>query len=116
MISACGPVPQVSPDYTVCTPTATDANPYVYPTPTTLNSVYQFAIETNQTVFNGNKSNAQYHALSLLKEQVRRWSSFQDIPIDNGTQIIRITITYLDPGLLQVIILNELLLRHFLYQ
>jgi len=88
----------------------------VYPTPTTLNSVYQFAIETNQTVFNGNKSNAQYHALSLLKEQVRRWSSFQDIPIDNGTQIIRITITYLDPGLLQVIILNELLLRHFLYQ
>jgi hypothetical protein len=51
-------------------------------------------------------------AFRLLRDQVKRWSSSNDIPVDN--QITRITLTYISPELLQTIILNNQLYQQIL--
>jgi hypothetical protein len=51
-------------------------------------------------------------AFRLLRDQVKRWSSSNDIPVDN--QVARITLTYISPDLAQTIILNNHLYQQIL--
>ena len=71
-------------------------------------SIYQSALVSNQTAYSENRTNAQNRALMLLRDDVQRWSSFNDIPI-SGSQTVRITLTYISPELVQEIILNQYL-------
>jgi len=52
-------------------------------------------------------------AFTLLVNQVKRWTSSADIPIDNAN-VIRITLTYISPELTQTIILNHQLYNNVL--
>ena len=49
----------------------------------------------------------QYEAIKLLATQTERWSDFIDIHLEN--KLVRITITYISPELVQTIILNHYL-------
>lgn len=97
-LAACGPVPAAAAaGNSPCTPGT---------------NVYRGDILAQVTVLGSvDQTSARNEALRLLVDQVKRWSASVDIPVDNGN-IIRITLTYLSPELMQIIILNHWLYRN----
>ena len=101
--SACGttaittPVPQQSP----CTPSDFGTNPYL---------THEISPELSR-IFSGRFSTlgtSRQDALAQLGKNVEHWSDQVDIALDDFN-MIRIVITYLDPVLIQYIVLNHLL-------
>jgi len=77
------------------------ANPYLsHETSEYVNSIYES--------YKGGWQVARQDAFSYLGKNMNRWSDYEDIAVDDST-MIRITITYLDPVLVQYIILNHVL-------
>lgn len=103
-LAACGPMSVAAAgNSSPCTPATPEAN------------VYRGEILTQVRELNlinsADQTRARNEALRLLVDQVKRWSASVDIPVDNGN-IIRITLTYLSPELMQIIILNHRLYRN----
>lgn len=57
--------------------------------------------------------NVKNRSFTFLVDQSKRWSSSVDIQVDNGN-VIRMTLTYISPELMQFIILNDQLYRNSL--
>jgi len=87
---------------------APENNVYTDENQALVESIYQSALVPSQAVYSGNRLNAQYQALMFLRDEVRRWSSFNDISV-SASQFARITLTHVSPELVQVIILNQYL-------
>jgi hypothetical protein len=107
LATACEPVSTVShPNSETCQPSANDANIYKeaseqYPD----GLIFTEAFRTGQPYFD---TDIRKKALYALKDEVRRWSSFQDILINND-QVVRITLTFMHPELVEIIYLNHAL-------
>lgn len=105
IVSACGTPPEsIQPPIPTCIPTNV-VNPYLLDPPLdTVKNIY--------TLFkNGgvdSQAIARQDAFSYLGKNMRRWSDYNDIMIDNA-RMIRIGVTYLDPALVQYIVLNHAL-------
>jgi len=65
--------------------------------------VFAEAFRTGQPYFD---IDIRRRALHTLKDQVRRWSNFQDILV-NDDQVARITLTFIHPELVETILLNH---------
>ena len=105
LVAAC--VPVVPPNTPVITPTcispAPEANPYTAHEITAgVQKIYQ---KTTTDL-----GNARQEALFQLGQNMAHWSDHVDIVNDNS-HMVRITVTYLDPVLVQYIVLN-----HFINQ
>jgi hypothetical protein len=102
--SACGVPPSVSASpgiVSACPPTST--NPYrLYQPPNQVTNIF-LRYKNNSTIYD----NVRQDAFIQLGRQIKQWSDYEDVIIDG--QIVRITITYLDPMLVQYIVLNEAL-------
>lgn len=94
-----------------CISTTPEANGYRANMLTQVKSLYSRWIQnqSNPTIIQDLKN----EAFTLLVNQVKRWTSSIDIPIDN-TNVIRITLTYISPDLAQIIILNHQLYNNVL--
>lgn len=97
-------------------PSPVSASPQVIPTcPPTSTNPYRLRQPPNQVtnIFSRFKTNvmsyesARQDAFTQLGENIEKWSAHEDVVIEE--QIVRITITYLDPLLVQYIVLNEAL-------
>jgi len=99
-LAACGPTPAAaaSGNPQPCISTTPGANGYRNVILDQVRDVYSSRF-TDVNV-------AKNDAFSLLVNQVQRWSSTVDVPVDNGN-FIRITLTYISPELAQIIILNH---------
>jgi hypothetical protein len=103
IVSACGPVPVSASPQIIPTCVNVPLNPYR--PPQVPNQV--------TTIFTNYKNNlmsydsARQDAFAQLRENIRQWSDYEDVTIDG--RMIRITLTYLDPMLVQYIILNDAL-------
>jgi hypothetical protein len=103
-LAACGPTSAAaSGSSQPCTPTTPGANVY---RGEILTQVRELSL-----INSADPISARNEALRLLVDRVKRWSASVDIPVDNGN-IIRITLTYLSPELMQIIILNHRLYRN----
>ena len=105
LISACAPpnagaIPAYLPG---CPSPGTDRNPY-FSHPQSTSIAYIFANYRN----NNNFQIAKQHALLQLGKNLKHWSSYQNIVGDNST-VVRVVISYLDPALIQYIVLNYVL-------
>jgi len=96
--TACVPTPAAASGNSPCTPSTPGANPY-------RNEILE---QVREVYLRGpaNLSSVRNEAFTLLVDQVKRWSSTVDVQLDNGN-VIRITLTYVGPGLMQLIILNH---------
>jgi hypothetical protein len=107
LATACEPVSEVSPLYSApCSPPTNSSNIYKeaseqYPD----GPIFVDAFRTWQPHID---TDVRKRALLMLKERVRRWSSFQDILVSDD-QVIRITITFIHPELVEIIYLNHAL-------
>lgn len=107
VVSGCGTPP----------PTATNnANPQITPTcpspSTNPYRQYQNPSQVTNIFLNYKRDlaiydNVRQDAFIQLSKHVKQWSDYEDMTIDG--RIVRITITYLDPMLVQFAILNEAL-------
>lgn len=106
-LTACGPTPAAaaSGNLQPCTSSTPGANRYRNVMLEQVREVYSRRFTNPDAVKN--------EAFSLLVDQVQRWTSTVDIPVDNGN-IIRITLTYISPELTQLIILNHQLYKNSL--
>ncbi len=90
-----------------CVPPDEVVNPYTLQSQTAVQGLYQ----DYRNNFN-NLSVDQRKAFSLLAASAQQSSDYRDFTI-NGTQTVRITITYLDPLLIQYILLNDALVNKY---
>jgi hypothetical protein len=104
IVSACGaplPVgasPQVIP---TCPPTST--NPYrLHQPPNQVTNIFS-SYKNNPIIYD----NVRQDAFIQLGNHIKQWSDYKDVTIDGRT--VRIMITYLDPMLVQYIVLNDAL-------
>lgn len=104
VLSACAPVATVgasSPLLTGCPTTTKASNPFFLhqqsPYITKIFSAYR-----------NNGANARQDALMQLGKNMNLWSDYRNFVSSDG-QIVRITVTYLDPVLVQYLILNNVL-------
>ena len=105
-LSACGTTSSpASGSSQPCIPSTPGANPYKSEILPQVSEVYSRSF--------ANLSGVRNEAFTLLVDQVLRWSATVDIPVDNGNNI-RITITYISPELMQLIILNHQLNKNTL--
>ena len=51
-------------------------------------------------------------AIGVLKDQLKRWSDYEDILVTDN-RIVRITLTYISPDLVEIIFLNQKLSQQF---
>ena len=104
-LPACAPatnVGAIGSTLPACPSPATNINPYLLH----LQSPF---IETIFTDYRINGSlNARQDAFMQLGENMKRWSDYRNI-VNDENQMIRVVITYLDPVLIQYIILNNIL-------
>lgn len=109
-LAACEPMPAAASGILQpCTSTTPEANPYRAMIHPQVKSLYPQWVQnqSNSTI----PQTLKNQAFTLLVDQVRRWSSFVDIPVDNAN-IIRITLTYISPELTQIMILNHQLYKN----
>lgn len=103
--SACGPMPTNTPSQAI--PTCTSAslpNPYrLHPPPNQVTNIFS-NYKSNAAIYD----NVRQDAFIQLGKSIKQWSDYEDVMIDGRT--VRITITYLDPMLVQFVVLNEALL------
>lgn len=85
-----------------------EGNPYRAPILTTASVIYQYALTPEPVTNIPPYKKGQYEALQTLTKLVEHWSAYNNIPLENG-QVIRITLTYISPELIQAIILNQML-------
>jgi len=104
-LAACGTTAAASGNLQPCICTTPGANVYRNGTLVQVRELYSRSFS--------DPIGAKNEAFSLLIDQVQRWSSSVDIPVDNGN-IIRITLTYLSPELTQLIILNQQLYKNII--
>ncbi len=79
-------------------------NPYLsHPPPNQVTDIY-----TNYKNGSINYESARQDAFSQLGKNVAQWSSYEDIVLDDQ-RMVRISVTYLDPMLVQYILLNHAL-------
>jgi len=84
-----------------CVSSAPDANPYLsHPITDNVHAIY--------TTSSTSLGNARQQALFQLGQNMKHWSYQVDIVNDNA-HVVRITVTYLDPVLIQYIVLNHLI-------
>ena len=69
-----------------------------------VDSMYTRLSQTNYDPFT--LQSVKNEAFTLLRDRVQRWSSSNDIPVGDQ-DVVRITLTYISPELLQIIILNH---------
>ena len=107
-LAAC--MPTSAPNTSILPSCAPKENVYIFKNIPSVLSIYQSALIPNQNpaTYSGNLTNAQIQALLLLRDEVQRWSSFNDISVSKS-QAARITLTHISPELVQVIILNQYL-------
>jgi hypothetical protein len=101
--SACTPldVAASSAYLTACPSTSKDRNPYFSHPP----SLYITNIFTS---YRNGSATARQEALMQLGKNMDIWSDYKNLVSDNG-QVVRVVVTYLDPVLVQYIILNNVL-------
>jgi len=103
--TACGSPPvdiAVQPQPTCMTAT-TEANPYATHSQDGVVKIYEY-FKTGSITYD----NARQAAISQLGINTGRWSDYVDITLD-GSNMVRIVVTYLDPALMQYVILNHIL-------
>ncbi len=83
---------------TPCVSPTWEANPYSSQPKIGASSLYAESRNNTETV--------RLKALSLLGRYAEHWSGFVDLPMDD-IRYLRITVTYIDPVLLQTIVLNN---------
>ena len=112
--AACGPTPVAAlSNPQLCALATPGTNVYRTEMLPQVRNIYSQWVQ-NQGSFNPlTHPNIRDQAFSLLVDQVERWTSTVDIPVDN-INVIRITLTYISPELAQVIILNHQLYKTFL--
>jgi hypothetical protein len=102
--TACGPAPSaniIAAAQPTCIPSTPETNPYLYhPLSATAKNIYLNSFT--------NLSGARQEALLQLGRNTEHWSDKVDIAIDENN-MVRIVITYLDPILVEYIVLNYLL-------
>jgi hypothetical protein len=86
-----------------CVSPATETNPYLSQPPAGALTIYT-SLKNGTVIID----EARKWAFSQLGKNTDHWSQYVDIAID-GTRMVRITVTYLDPVLVQYIFLNHLL-------
>jgi len=86
-----------------CTSSTPEANPYTFRS-------QSGAVQLYTNYKNGwiTLDNARQAAFSQLGRNTEHWSDYVDIAIDDA-QMIRVTVTYIDPVLIQYIVLNHAL-------
>ena len=97
--------------YPVCTPATEEANLYRNATPTIANKIYQFAQGGGGPIpVTGDNPAliAKRESLKLLKEQIRKWSAFVDVPI-SADYFIRITLTLISPQMIEGVVTSQIL-------
>ena len=105
MVSACDPTASTSLPYLeACTSPTVGSNLYreasqQYPG----EPIFAEAFRTGQPY---SDMEMRRRALYTLKDEVRRWSSFQDMLV-NDNQVVRITLTFIHPDLVEIILLNH---------
>jgi len=104
LVAACfpTPIPTLAPLITpTCVSSAPDANPYLsHPIADNVHAIY--------TTSSTNLGNARQQALFQLGQNMQHWSYQVDI-VNSNSHVVRITVTYLDPVLIQYIVLNHLI-------
>ena len=104
--SACGDPAvsgaQVQAQPTCISPTA-EANPYLTHPPSGAVKIYQDYMFGSISY-----DSARQTALTLLGENTANWSDYVNIAVDDN-QMVRIVVTYIDPVLVQYIVLNQIL-------
>ncbi len=89
-----------------CTPSTGEPNPYRLPDTSAAYLIYQASQPVNLGV--SPLPSQQKDAFNLLEEQVKNWSDYQDILVKDNL-IVRITITYISPELIEALVLNQVL-------
>lgn len=104
LIAACEPaIPNTPVPKPTCVSLPPEANPYIsHELSESIKNIYLYSLSNNHHL------EAKQDALSLLGENTEHWSDRVDIAIDES-QMVRIVITYLDPILIQYIVLNHVL-------
>ncbi|MBN1452953.1 MAG: hypothetical protein JW963_18185 [Anaerolineales bacterium] len=104
MVSACETSAPSELHLTPCKPTPDGFNFYEEKSKTPPDgSIFLEAFPNDQLSID---FNIRQRALVTLKDQLRRWSSFQDILV-NDKQVVRITLTYISPEMVEIIFLNH---------
>jgi hypothetical protein len=105
-------IPTVAPTpVPACTPTTNNPDTYRGNSASTAKLIYQFS----QTAIPGTeaaiKLAAQHEAFVLLQRQVRKWSDFEDVLV-NDNLMVRITVTYISPVMIESVVLNQIFYRN----
>jgi hypothetical protein len=104
LVTACFPattLPNTPPITPTCVSSTPDANPYLsHPITDNVHDIYNTSLS--------NLGTARQEALFQLGQNMEHWSYHVDIVNDNS-HVVRITVTYLDPVLIQYIVLNHLI-------
>ena len=104
LVTACFPTstPAVASLITpTCVPSTPDANPYLSQQITNnIHAIYNTSLT--------NLGTARQAALFQLGQNMQHWSYQVDI-VNDSSHAVRITVTYLDPALIQLLVLNHLL-------
>lgn len=103
--SACVPTSAAASGNSPCTLSTHGANPY---RSEILAQVRELFLRSSVDLIN-----VRNESYTLLVDQVKRWSNSVDVQVDNGN-VIRMTLTYISPELMQLIILNHLLNKNTL--
>ena len=116
LFAACGPITDTTLSSNItCTPAPSTPDPNTYKANilTEVDLLYS-RLFPDQTNYDPNTLQiVKNDAFTLLRDRVRRWSSSNDIPVGDQ-DVIRITLTYISPGLVQIIILNHQLHQQIL--
>lgn len=109
-VTGCGSDTPQTEELTTCTPsTGEDPNPYRKPDTSDAYLIYQASQPVNLGAsLLPSSQTSQKDAFNLLEEQVKDWSAYEDILVE-GNLIIRITITYVSPELVEALVLNQTL-------
>lgn len=114
LLGACKALPfQPSTTVSECTAAPGTSMPNVYnikPEQWVLD-IYNYAKLSDVNSPNEKFNGARYAAFRILGHQVNRWSDYVDMEV-SPNDVVRITITYLSPQLIETILLNEVLLKH----
>ena len=101
ILTACGIFPTATPAVLpTCVSPAPEANPYLTHPATKAGDIYASSINS--------LGSARQDALFQLGQNMEHWSAQVDVANDNN-HMVRITVTYLDPALIQYIVLNHLI-------
>jgi hypothetical protein len=73
--------------------------------------IYNYAQLADVTLPGQKFREARHAAFKVLGHQAQRWSDFVDVKLSDA-DVVRITITYLSPQLIETILLNDLLQNH----